>query len=163
MDTPSLVRVDRFLALKRIAFIGVSRNPRDFSRGLFGEFLRRGYDVVPVNPAVETMDGLRCYRTVKAISPRVDGALVMAPKSALEKVIRDCADAEIRQVWLYGLRGPKEFGSPTSDHCDELNIEMIAGYCPYMFFPKTQFFHTMHGVVMKIMGSYPQRPKHHVA
>lgn len=163
MQTPPLLRVERFLALKRLSFVGVSRNPRDFSRGLFREFRRRGYDVVPVNPGMETMEGLRCYRTVKAISPGVEGALVMVPKAAMERVLHDCADAGVRQVWLYGLQGPKEFDASTSDLCQQLNMEMIAGYCPYMFFPKTQLFHRMHGAVMKIMGTYPQRPKQHVA
>ena len=84
MQKPSLDHVDRFLAMKRLALVGVSRNPRDFSRGLFRELDHRGYDVVPVNPGMVTMEGFRCYRTVRAISPAVEGALVMVPKSAIE-------------------------------------------------------------------------------
>ncbi len=42
--------IDGFLALKRVAMVGVSRDPRDFSRMLFREMKKRGYDMVPVNP-----------------------------------------------------------------------------------------------------------------
>ena len=49
--------IDDFLAQKRIAVVGVSRNPRDFTRTMFNEFIRRGYDAVPVNPNAAEIDG----------------------------------------------------------------------------------------------------------
>ena len=36
-------KIDHFLAQKRIAMVGVSRNPRDFSRHLFHDMKTRGY------------------------------------------------------------------------------------------------------------------------
>ena len=42
--------IDKFLSNHRIALVGVSRNPQDFSRAVFRELTARGYDVVPVNP-----------------------------------------------------------------------------------------------------------------
>jgi predicted CoA-binding protein len=50
MPAASRSSIDAFLASKRIAFIGLSHNPKDFSRHLFREFVEHGYDVVPVNP-----------------------------------------------------------------------------------------------------------------
>ena len=41
-----------FLAQKRFAFIGVSRQPKDFSRALFPRIPSRGYEPVPVHPEV---------------------------------------------------------------------------------------------------------------
>jgi len=55
--TPSLEMIEDFLAQKRIAMIGISRNPRDFSAALFEEFRKRGYDVVPLNPNVPEVLG----------------------------------------------------------------------------------------------------------
>ena len=48
MTTHNLIK--EFLAQKRFAMVGVSRSPKDFSRTLFSEFIKRGNDVVPVNP-----------------------------------------------------------------------------------------------------------------
>ena len=45
----TLELINQFFSQKRIALIGASRNPRDFSRGLMKEFIGRGIDVVPVN------------------------------------------------------------------------------------------------------------------
>jgi hypothetical protein len=52
--------VEDFLALHRIAMVGVSRNPEDFSRKLFREMCERGYDMVPVNLVAEEIDGREC-------------------------------------------------------------------------------------------------------
>ena len=49
--------VEDFLALDRIAMVGVSRNPKDFSRLLFREMCDRGYDMVPINLVAEEIDG----------------------------------------------------------------------------------------------------------
>ena len=43
-------KIEEFLALRRVALVGVSRNPGDFSRSLFHDMCERGYDLVPVNP-----------------------------------------------------------------------------------------------------------------
>ena len=45
----SLETIDDFLAQRRIAMVGISREPKNFSVMLFEELSRRGYDVVPVN------------------------------------------------------------------------------------------------------------------
>ena len=44
------------LGQKRIALVGLSRDPRDFSASLLRELVRRGYDVVPAESGEE---GLR--------------------------------------------------------------------------------------------------------
>jgi len=49
--------IEDFLAQKRLVMVGVSRNPKDFSRGLFRDLRRRGYDMVPVNPRVSVVEG----------------------------------------------------------------------------------------------------------
>jgi len=52
----SMERVRDFLSQKRLAFVGVSRQPKDYSRALFREFGARGYDAVPVNPAIAEIE-----------------------------------------------------------------------------------------------------------
>ena len=88
-------QIDDFLAQKRLAFVGVSRNPKDFSRGLFRELQQRGYDVIPVNPQATELDGQPCWARVQDITPPVDGALLMTPPHVTNQVVRDCAEAGI--------------------------------------------------------------------
>lgn len=55
----SMNDIHDFLVLRRIALVGVSRDPKDFSRVLFREMCDKGYDMVPVNPALT--DGGKCW------------------------------------------------------------------------------------------------------
>jgi predicted CoA-binding protein len=45
--------------------VGVSRNPKDFSPGLFRDLRRRGYDMVPVNPLIMELEGQKSYPSLK--------------------------------------------------------------------------------------------------
>ena len=45
--TASISDIRDFIALKRIALIGASRDPKHFSRYLFLEMSKKGYDLVP--------------------------------------------------------------------------------------------------------------------
>ncbi len=56
-------QIDDFLALKRIAFVGVSHNPKEFSYALWQEFRQRRYEAIPVNPNVAVLDGQTCLQT----------------------------------------------------------------------------------------------------
>jgi hypothetical protein len=35
-------------------------------------------------------------------------------------------------------------------------VDVVPGFCPYMFLPGTPFFHGLHGFVKKVTGSYPK-------
>jgi predicted CoA-binding protein len=48
----------------RIAIIGASDKPGRPANGVMDTLLRAGYDVVPVSPSYETVQGLRCYPTL---------------------------------------------------------------------------------------------------
>jgi predicted CoA-binding protein len=58
-----------FLARKRIAVVGVSHNPKDFSRSLLSTLRERGYDVVAVNPGLTSADDSPCFAKPTDIAP----------------------------------------------------------------------------------------------
>ena len=80
----SMERVRDFLSQKRLAFVGVSRQPKDYSRALFREFCARGYDAIPVNPAVAEIEGRRSFARVQDIDPVPDGVLVLTSSAVTE-------------------------------------------------------------------------------
>ena len=61
----SFETIEDFLAQKRIAMAGISRDPANLSVKLFEELTRRGYDVVPVNPNTTVVQGLRSHRQIR--------------------------------------------------------------------------------------------------
>ena len=152
----TLKQVEDFLALKRIAVVGVSRNAKHFNRVMWEEFRQRRYDAVPVNRNAAEIDGQRCYASVKDIDPPVEGVLVMTKRAEAEQVIRDCAEAGIKHVWLYGGMAPGAAAKTTRALCDEKGLDHVDGLCPYMFLQGTPAFHAPHRMWKKLTGSYPK-------
>jgi predicted CoA-binding protein len=154
MTTQAQIR--NFLGRKRLAVVGVSRNSGDFTRSLFQELLRRQYDVVPVNPDATAIDGLRCYAHVQDIAPPVEGALLMTSPAATEQVVRDCAAAGIRNIWMYRGTGVGAVSPGALTFCEAEGMQVVAGECPFMFLPETPWFHRFHGFCRKLTGKYPR-------
>src|SRR6266568_990963 len=86
VQTLSLEVIQDFLAQKRIAMVGISREPQSFSVSLFEELCRRGYDVVPVNPNTPNVQGRRCFARLQDIKPPVDAVLLMTSPTITESV-----------------------------------------------------------------------------
>ena len=152
----TLKQVEDFLALKRVAVVGVSRDPKHFNRVMWEEFRQRRYDAVPVNPNVAEIDGVQCFASVKDIEPPVEGALIMTGKDDAETVVRECAEVGIKQVWLYGGMVPGASTAGAKAAADEQGMAHIDGFCPYMFLPDAPAFHGPHKVFKKITGRWPK-------
>ncbi|HWD00429.1 MAG TPA: CoA-binding protein [Candidatus Sulfopaludibacter sp.] len=153
---PALHEIEEFLERKRFAAVGVSRNPKDFSRSLFGELRRRGYDVVPVNPKASTIDDVPCFARLQDIHPPVEAALLLTSPEVSGEVAEDCAQAGIRQVWMYRATGAGAVSLRAVVACQLNGIDVIAGECPYMFLEHPGFPHGLHRVCKKLMGSLPR-------
>ena len=148
--TTRAVLANEFLAERRLAVVGVSRDPKDFSRGLFRELLRRGYDVVPVNPAGGEIEGRPCAAGVQDVAPPVAGVLVMTRSEVSEQVVRDCAEAGVAKVWLHRGIGPGAVSRAAVDFCRLHGIAVVEGECPYMFLPVSGFVHRAHGFIRRL-------------
>jgi uncharacterized protein len=153
---PALRDIEAFLQQKRFAAIGVSRNPKDFTRSLFAEFRARGYDVVPVNPHVASIDDVPCVPRLQDISPPVEAALLLTSPSVSEDIVEQCIRAGIRQVWMYRATGAGAVSLRAIVVCQLNGISVIAGECPFMFLPHTGFPHSVHGFCRKLLGSFPR-------
>ncbi len=147
--------IEQFLRTNRFALVGVSRNEKDFSRILFSEFLQRGYDVVPVNPAVQEMNGKQCYPRLQEIVPAVSAALLMVSPTNLETVLADCTAANIPLVWVYGIREGTKEREVVIRGREKFGLTLIAGHCPFMFLPSASLIHRVHRTIWKFAGWYP--------
>jgi predicted CoA-binding protein len=152
----TLTQIQDFLGRKRLALVGVSRDPKDFTRALFGELSRREYDVVPVNPEVIEVDGRRCYAHVADIDPPVEGALLMTRPAVTEQVVRECQAAGIHRIWMYRAAGAGAVSPGAVEFCEANGMAVVPGECPFMFLPETPWFHRLHGFCRKLVGTYPR-------
>jgi predicted CoA-binding protein len=149
MRPSSLESARAFLAARRIAVVGVSRDEKDFSRMVFRELARRGHDVVPVNPALAEAEGRRCFPRVQDVSPPADAALLLTPAAQTERVLHDCVAAGIRRVWLHRGGGPGAATPAALAFCAASGIDTVQGLCPFMALPDAAFPHRVHGFLRR--------------
>lgn len=152
----SLNAIEQFLSNRRFAVVGVSRDPKDFSRTLFRELIERQYDVVPVNPLVSLVEERHCFASVKDINPPVTAALIMTSPLGSEDVVRDCVAAGVKSVWFYRAAGKGSLSENAVSYCKEHHLEVVDGHCPMMFLRPTGFPHRIHRFISKMVGSYPK-------
>ncbi len=153
MTASTFERAREFLGSSRIAVIGVSRNAQHFSRFVFRELASRGYDVVPVNPAVREIEGRAAFARVQDVTPSPEAALVMTPPAYAEQIVRDCLTAGVRRIWLHRGTGRGSATAAAVEACAAGGVEPVTDLCPFMALPGSSFPHRFHGFLRRRLGA----------
>jgi uncharacterized protein len=124
--------VQDFLAQKRVAVVGVSRDPRSPANFVFRRLQQAGRTVFPVNPRAESLEGVTCYPSVGSIPGGTDAALLFTPPDASLAVVTECAEAGIKRVWLHRSLGPGSVSAAAVDMARARGLTLIPGGCPAM-------------------------------
>ena len=110
-----------------------------------------------MNPSTTELDGERCYASIAEIDPPVEGALIITPPAATQQVVEECAAARIQHIWLHKGIGAGSVTPEAIESARSHGMDVVAGFCPFMFLPATPFVHGVHAFGKKITGSYPRR------
>jgi len=151
-------KVDDFLAQKRIAIAGVSRNNSHHPVGnlIYDRLKNSGHDVFPVNPHMQTFEGDPCYPNLQSIPGRVDGVVIITRPETTEQIVRDCSDAGVRRVWMHQSIGKGSSVSPEAvEYCHRRDISVIAGACPMMYGTGVDVGHACMRWFLKLTGGLP--------
>jgi uncharacterized protein len=149
-----LADLQDFLAQKRIAMVGVSRNPKKFSRMLFNEFAARGYEMIAVNPCASEINGSASFARIDDVTPVPDAVLMMTPLAVTENILHHWK-TDIRRVWIYGTNGKSRVSPLAISRLRHMGVTIIDGECPFMFLNGTGGIHGFHRFVRKLVRSYP--------
>ncbi len=142
-----------FLAQKRIAIAGVSRTRQDAANLIYKALRKRGYQVFPINPNAEMLEGDQAYASVADIPGGVDGILVVTKPEISEKIVVESVAAGVPRVWMHNNTFAPSSVSPTAvAHCRQHKVAVIDGGCPLMFL---DFGHKCMKWVLGMMGRLP--------
>jgi len=156
--TTLATKVQDFLAQKRIAVVGVSRDNGHHPAAnlIYRRLKQTGHQVFAVNPNVPTFDGDRCYPDVQAIPGGVDGAVIVTRPEITARVVRDCSAAGVRRIWMHQSFAKGSSVSPEAvEHCRQNGITVIAGACPMMYGPNVDFGHACMRWMLGLTGGLP--------
>jgi predicted CoA-binding protein len=146
-----------FLARKRIAVTGVSRNPQGHGGNLVYQRLgQRGYEVFAVNPNAETVEGDRAYSDVKSIPGGVEAVVIGTKPETAEATMRECAELGINHVWMHRSVGTGSVSSSATEYGRKRGITVIDGGCPLMFDPTADFGHKCMRFFLSLSQAVPK-------
>jgi predicted CoA-binding protein len=146
-----------FLASKRIAVTGVSRSAGNHGGNFVYQRLRdRGYDVVPVNPNADTVEGDTCYHDLKSIPGGVEAVVIGTRPSIAEQTMRECDELGIRRVWMHRAFGSGSVSDAATDYGRAHGITVIDGGCPLMFPPTSDRGHRVIRAIGTVTGKVPR-------
>lgn len=148
----SKVIIEDFLNQKNLAVVGVSRTGKKFSNTVFKNLKNKGYNVYPVNPGADMIDGDDCFKSLETVPATVDGIVVMTPKIQTEKVVRDAAALGIKRIWIQQGAESKE----AITFCENNHIKVIHHECLLMFLEPNSFPHNIHRIIWKMLGKEPK-------
>jgi len=86
--------------MKTIAIIGASNDRSKFGNKAVRAFRQQGYEVYPVNPKEETVEGLPAFKSITTVPVRPQMISVYLPPPVLLKVLPDIAAKGCDELWL---------------------------------------------------------------
>ena len=92
--------IKEFMAQKRFAIIGVSSNTEKYGYQIFMNLKDRGYEVYPVNPRLQELEGVKCYASLNDIPVKVDVVDFVVPPAVTEATLKDCQHLGLDRIWL---------------------------------------------------------------
>lgn len=84
---------------KRIAVVGLSANPEKTSYMVSKAMQDAGYEIIPVNPTVDEVLGVKAVPTLKDIEGHVDIVNVFRRSEYLPTVAKEFADIDADVFW----------------------------------------------------------------
>ena len=152
-------KVHEFLAQKRLAVAGVSRNDGRHPTGnlIYRRLKKTGHEVFAVNPHMDAFDGDRCYPDLRSIPGGVDGVVIVTRPDITEQIVHDCSEAGVRRVWMHQSMGKKasSVSQAAVEYCRQRDINVIAGGCAMMYGDGVDLGHSCMRWILSLTGGLP--------
>jgi uncharacterized protein len=141
-------QISNFFESKTIAIAGVSRNEKKFGNAVFKELRKKDFEIIPINPNVAEIDGLKCYSSIELLPIGVDSLLIVTPKKETDSVLRQAINKGIKNIWVQQMSETEA----TLKIAEEYQKEIIYNKCIFMFAEPTAGFHKFHRTILKVFG-----------
>ena len=148
--------VDEFLACRRIAVAGVSRKPEQPANLIYRKLRSLEYEVFPINPKAQEVEGDRAYLALAEIEPAPDAVVIATHPDATPEVAQQCIDAGIDRVWMHRFVGKGSVHPEAVERLREHGVTVIDGACPMMYLPPVDVPHRCFRFLLRCTGGLPR-------
>jgi predicted CoA-binding protein len=100
VENPSLEELGAILKkAKRIAVVGLSNNPERTSYQIAKAMQEAGYEIIPVNPMIDEVLGVKAVKSLKEISGHVDIVDIFRRSEHLPDLAREFMEIDADVFW----------------------------------------------------------------
>lgn len=85
---------------KSIAVVGISDSPMRPSHQVAEYLIHAGYKIIPVNPNLSEVFGLKCYPDLKSIPVKVDIVDVFRRPEHVLQIVEDSIEIGAKVIWM---------------------------------------------------------------
>lgn len=148
----TLNEIHEFLEPRKMAMAGVSRNPKKFGGTIFKDLKEKGFDLFPINPNADEIQGVKCYKSVDELPDDVTRLFIVTPKSETLSVAKSAIEKKIKMIWIQQKSDTPEVVKIIKD----AGITLIYKKCIMMFADPVKSIHGIHRFLVKTFGGYPK-------
>ena len=148
----SLIEIQKFLAPKKMAIAGASRNAKKFGAMIFEDLLKKGYQLYPVHPEASEIRGVTCYRRLSDIPSGVEMLYIVTPKNQTLSLVQQAIERGIKRIWIQQSSETPEAVDLARKH----DIPVIYGHCLFLFAEPVSGIHGFHRWMSKLIRTYPR-------
>ena len=126
IDKPSMIK-ELLDKSHNIAVVGMSPNPERDSNKVGKYLMDKGYNVIPVNPAVHEIYGKKSYPSILDIPKdiKIDIIDVFRNPEASKEIVMQAPALKPKAVWLQlGAESPDVINTALSE-----NLDLVYGIC----------------------------------
>ncbi len=105
-----------------VAILGASRDRRKYGNKSVRAHLQQGYEVFPVNPHADEIEGLKAYPDLASVPARnLDRISVYLPPEAVLRLLDEIQQRGAKEVWL----NPGSDSPEVVTRAEQLGLEVI--------------------------------------
>jgi predicted CoA-binding protein len=143
--------IQEFLAPRKFAMAGVSRNPKKFGFMAYKDLKNRGFMVYPLNPEADTIDGDRCFRSVSELPGEVSHLVTMVPKDQTKGIVEEAIAHGIKSIWIQQMSDTPEAIELARQH----QVHLVTKNCILLHTKPVKGFHGFHRNMLRLFGMLP--------
>jgi predicted CoA-binding protein len=106
---------------KNVAIVGATEDPTKYANRALHMLQSRGYNPIPVNPLKETVDGIKCYPSLRDIPEPVDTVTMYVRPAVAGELADDVVAVKPRRV----IMNPGTKSDVLADACKKNGIEVL--------------------------------------
>ncbi len=148
----SKASIDSFLASRKVAIAGVSRDPKKFGYQVFKQLKDKGFEVYPINPGADFIDGTPCFRSVSSLPLNVHNLLIITTKKHSRDVVSDAIAKGIDSIWIQQMSDTPE----AIELARSRPLNLITRECILMHVEPVTGVHKFHRSIKRLFGLYPR-------